>query len=113
MADRTDPITRKCVEFLCAIIQYAASDAKRELAARHFFEAKGSPFWDYCAHLGLNGDYIAQRVLSQECMPHQGHSALARNDTRHSRSYYYRHLEEERKRKRNAYRSKKTLDSVV
>lgn len=61
-----DPIiASKCVRLICSVIKSAAIDARYETGARRFFEDHRSPFWEYCAHLQLNGDRIAKEVLSE------------------------------------------------
>lgn len=49
---------------ICEVIKSAAVDLKRGYGdARVFFESHESPFWDYCAHLGLDGRAIRSEVL--------------------------------------------------
>lgn len=62
----SDYVSKKCITLFCAVIQSAASEAKTKPSARRFFEDHHSPFWEYCDYLNLNGEVIAEQVLTRK-----------------------------------------------
>ena len=65
----TSPLDRLDVagperKLFCEVIKTAHVDLKRGVNDAHwFFNSWESPFWDYCAHLGLDAKAIRAQVL--------------------------------------------------